>query len=156
MRGRLTELATNAEESVALLQFRLGEFSLAFALEHVQSVMNETPITPIPHVPRHVRGLMALGQNAMPVLDLARFFRLRPAKRDSEIRRVAWVQVGDFQACIRMPRETRIVRLDASGLKAIDWPVEGRIGEYLLDAFETERESGRVVDLAKVLESARV
>lgn len=69
---------TQAPESSQFLTFLLDEQEYGLELFKIQEIRGYAPVTPIPNVPAHVRGVMNLRGTVLPVVDLRMKFRLPP------------------------------------------------------------------------------
>jgi purine-binding chemotaxis protein CheW len=58
------------------LTFLLDEREYGLELYKIQEICGYAPITPIPNLPPHVRGVMNLRGTVLPVIDLRMKFRL--------------------------------------------------------------------------------
>jgi purine-binding chemotaxis protein CheW len=65
-------------ESSQFLTFLLDEQEYGLELFKIQEIRGYAPVTPIPNVPAHVRGVMNLRGTVLPVIDLRMKFRLPP------------------------------------------------------------------------------
>jgi len=65
-----------AQESNQFLTFLLDDQEYGLELFKIQEIQGYVPITPIPNVPAHVRGVMNLRGTVLPVIDLRMKFRL--------------------------------------------------------------------------------
>ena len=65
-------------ESSQFLTFFLDEQEYGLELFKIQEIRGYAPVTPIPNVPPHVRGVMNLRGTVLPVVDLRMKFRLPP------------------------------------------------------------------------------
>ena len=64
--------------SSQFLTFLLDEQEYGLELFKIQEIRGYVPVTPIPNVPAHVRGVMNLRGTVLPVVDLRMKFRLPP------------------------------------------------------------------------------
>jgi len=64
--------------SSQFLTFLLDEREYGLELFKIQEIRGYVPVTPIPNVPPHVRGVMNLRGTVLPVVDLRMKFRLPP------------------------------------------------------------------------------
>lgn len=64
------------------LTFLLGAESYAVDVMNVQEIRGFVEVTPIPHAPPFVRGLMNLRGTVVPVIDLRMRFQLPQGKED--------------------------------------------------------------------------
>src|SRR6201994_5169999 len=69
-----------ASASSQFLTFLLDEREYGLELFRIQEICGYAPITPIPNVPPHVRGVMNLRGTVLPVVDLRMKFRLPPVE----------------------------------------------------------------------------
>jgi purine-binding chemotaxis protein CheW len=67
-----------ATASSQFLTFLLDEQEYGLELFKIQEIRGYAPVTPIPNVPAHVRGVMNLRGTVLPVVDLRMKFRLPP------------------------------------------------------------------------------
>lgn len=64
------------QEAQQFLTFLLENQEYGVELLNIQEIRGFSPITPIPNVPTHVRGVMNLRGTVLPVIDLRMKFRL--------------------------------------------------------------------------------
>ena len=64
------------QQPFQFLTFLLDEQEYGLELFRIQEICGYAPITPIPNVPEHVRGVMNLRGTVLPVVDLRMKFRL--------------------------------------------------------------------------------
>jgi purine-binding chemotaxis protein CheW len=74
------KLAGQTGQSYQFLTFLLDEQEYGLELFKIQEICGYAPITPIPNVPPHVRGVMNLRGTVLPVIDLRMKFRLAPVE----------------------------------------------------------------------------
>jgi len=73
--------ATEAKRTVhQFLTFLLDGREYGLELFRIQEICGYAPITPIPNLPEHVRGVMNLRGTVLPVIDLRMKFRLAPVE----------------------------------------------------------------------------
>jgi purine-binding chemotaxis protein CheW len=65
-----------AQESQQFLTFLLDDQEYGLEIFKIREIRGYAPITPIPNVPSHVRGVMNLRGTVLPVVDLRMKFRL--------------------------------------------------------------------------------
>ncbi len=66
------------EEKIYLVIFSLAGMNFAFPLEGVKEIIRLRPITRLPFVPEHVRGVINLRGNVIPVMDMREMFGYEP------------------------------------------------------------------------------
>lgn len=77
-----TTVAHHAQDSNQFLTFFLDEQEYGLELLKIQEIRGFTPITPIPNVRPHVRGVMNLRGTVVPVMDLRMRFGLPSVSYD--------------------------------------------------------------------------
>jgi purine-binding chemotaxis protein CheW len=72
--------ANQVQESQQFLTFLLEEQEYGLEIFKIREIRGYAPITPIPNVPAHVRGVMNLRGTVLPVIDLRMKFHLPPVE----------------------------------------------------------------------------
>jgi purine-binding chemotaxis protein CheW len=67
---------SKVQESQQFLTFLLEDQEYGLEIFKIREIRGYAPITPIPNVPPHVRGVMNLRGTVLPVIDLRRKFKL--------------------------------------------------------------------------------
>jgi purine-binding chemotaxis protein CheW len=73
-------LANQIKDSQQFLTFLLDDQEYGLEIFKIREIRGYAPITPIPNVPAHVRGVMNLRGTVLPVVDLRMKFRLPPVE----------------------------------------------------------------------------
>jgi purine-binding chemotaxis protein CheW len=71
-----SKVAQQTQPYHQFLTFLLEEREYGLELFRIQEICGYAPITPIPNLPQHVRGVMNLRGTVLPVIDLRMKFRL--------------------------------------------------------------------------------
>jgi len=80
LRARADELARGAvelepeDEGLAVAMFPMGEDTYAVPLEHLRAAVPLTAVTPVPHAPPHVIGIVRFRGQAVTALSFAAIF----------------------------------------------------------------------------------
>lgn len=69
-------LEYNDQETQQYLTFLLDEQQYGLEIDRIKEIRGYAPITPIPNVPTHVKGVMNLRGTVLPVVDLRSRFNL--------------------------------------------------------------------------------
>ncbi len=80
--------------SQQFLTFLLEDQEYGLEIFKIKEIRGYAPITPIPNVPAHVRGVMNLRGTVLPVIDLRMKFRL-PAVEYNKFTVIVIATVGD-------------------------------------------------------------
>ena len=65
------------KESQQFLTFLLDDQEYGLEIFKIREIRGYAPVTPIPNVPPHVRGVMNLRGTVLPVIDLRMKFHFR-------------------------------------------------------------------------------
>ncbi|NNL65403.1 MAG: chemotaxis protein CheW [Myxococcales bacterium] len=110
--------ARDGEEAAAiceLLAFDVGETVYAVPIERVREILRIRPITPMPHVPDVIRGVISIRGEVVEVVDLRRRMRLEPIEADRRTRiivvhgedgRVTGCMVDQVREVMRVPEDS--------------------------------------------------
>lgn len=82
------------EESQQFLTFLLDDREYGLEIFKIREIRGYAPVTPIPNVPPHVRGVMNLRGTVLPVIDLRMKFHL-PEVEYSKFTVIVIATVGD-------------------------------------------------------------
>ena len=89
-----TLVEEKAQDSQQFLTFLLEDQEYGLEIFKIREIRGYAPITPIPNVPPHVRGVMNLRGTVLPVVDLRMKFRL-PAVEYSKYTVIVIATVGE-------------------------------------------------------------
>jgi purine-binding chemotaxis protein CheW len=82
------------QDSQQFLTFLLEDQEYGLEIFKIREIRGYAPITPIPNVPPHVRGVMNLRGTVLPVVDLRMKFHLQPVEY-SKFTVIVIATVGD-------------------------------------------------------------
>jgi purine-binding chemotaxis protein CheW len=94
-----------------VLLFTLAGQRYALPAEEVRELVRAVRLTPLPHAPAVVEGLLNLRGELLPVLDLRRRFRL-PARRLSASDHLVVAQAGPRRVALRVDRAEGLLPLE--------------------------------------------
>ena len=80
LRDRQTKAAVAAEESVQIVTFQVGREEFGLDIGVITEAIRPLPVTPLPHMPPFVEGVINLRGTIIPVVDLRRRFGLAEAR----------------------------------------------------------------------------
>lgn len=60
----------SGEKGLQVLCFRVGQRTFAFDIMGIREILRNQKVTPVPHTPRHVAGVLNLRGALIPVVDL--------------------------------------------------------------------------------------
>lgn len=93
------------------LRFFLNETTFAFPLQNTLEIDYLPEITPLPNLPRWVRGICNLRGNIYSVVDLKQVLRLAPVNPDP-IRKLILMKNKDIQTAVLVDRISATLNVD--------------------------------------------
>jgi len=115
------------EESAApeteMLSFRLAAEEYVVKVEQVREVLKQMEITPVPHTPAYILGLISLRGTVLPVIDLNLRLGLAPGIRD-EKSRIIVVSLDEEEAGLLVDRVTGVVKISPDVVRPVPETIE--------------------------------
>ena len=71
------------EDEVQVVEFIIGEDKFAVNLFDVREIVEASKITPLPHAPSHLRGIIDLRGEITTIVDLRQLLRIKKSKDES-------------------------------------------------------------------------
>ena len=133
-----------------LVTFHVGDMLLAIPIEHVQEINQNLEISPIPHAPQHVRGVINLRGEVATVIDLRRVLELESANITDEgpilVVRTPDESVG---LCVESVADTFTIPSDS--ITAPPKNVSGADSKYFRGVHRTGEGIVVIVDIQQIL-----
>ncbi|HYK72472.1 MAG TPA: chemotaxis protein CheW [Pseudoneobacillus sp.] len=100
-------------ESSKVIVFQVDKEEYGIPIQFVVSIEKLEGITPIPHLPQYVKGMMVVRGELIPVIDLEQIFYHRPLEQDESSRLIVLkteelsigIMVRDAKEIIDIPSE---------------------------------------------------
>jgi purine-binding chemotaxis protein CheW len=99
------------------LTFLLEEREYGLELFRIQEICGYAPITQIPNLPQHVRGVMNLRGTVLPVIDLRMKFRL-PQVACSKFTVIVIAKVGDKTVGLLVDAVSDVLQVKTDDLRS--------------------------------------
>ncbi len=131
-----------------VLVFRLGEESYALEVEHIQEVIEPSPMHYIPLAPAAFSGAINFHGSILPVLDLGASFGLPVAQRSG---RYIVLAASFCSLALAVPAVQRIVWLDPGSLLPPE--EDGRQAVFSRGVFDLDGDRVYLLDVAGLLAS---
>jgi purine-binding chemotaxis protein CheW len=150
------ESGLKEERAGKYLIFRLGSEEFGVRVIKVREIMGLQEVTPVPHTPVFVKGVINLRGKVIPVIDLRLKFGLPPAEYTSRTCIiVVWTQIGEDQLMmgIVVDEVAEVLNLMAADIE--DTPDFGPEVEtpYLLGMAKGKDKVKILLDIDQVLNS---
>ena len=145
-----TKLALHVEQSSQYLTFLLAEQEYGLELNKIQEICGYLPITPIPNLPPHVRGVMNLRGTVLPVIDLRMKFRL-PEVEYTKFTVIVIAMVEDKTVGLLVDAVSDVLRVKESDMReAPDFGAEVDT-RFINGVFQTRDHLAVALNLEKLL-----
>jgi len=135
-------------EFVQLVTFNLGQELFALEILKVQEIIRVFPITPVPHCPPFVDGVITLRGKIVPVVDLRSRFGMQRAAHGAATRIIV-VGVGPVLLGLVVDRVHEVTRLGKAHLEPAG-AVGGAPNDYVMGVGKLDGRLVTLVDVAAV------
>ncbi len=102
--------------TVELLTFQLSDQEYSLDIMCVREIRGWTKTTPLPHAPRHMKGVINLRGTVLPVMDLAERLGL-PAQEQTDRNVIVVVKYGDCMTGLLVDAVSDIIALSSGDLQ---------------------------------------
>ena len=137
-----------AEDSLQLVTFNLGHELFALDILTVQEIIRVSPITPVPHCPTFVDGVITLRGKIVPVIDLRTRFGLDRTGHGTDTRIIV-INVRQILLGLVVDAVHEVTRLVRSALEGAS-SMGGRTADYVLGVGKLGGQLVTLVDVAAV------
>jgi purine-binding chemotaxis protein CheW len=150
--ARKVERPADDDASLQLLEFGLAQEHYALEHEWVEEVFPLKELTPLPHTPPFIRGIVNLRSRILPVFDLKRFFDL-PEKGLTDLHRIILVRGNDLELGLLADFVVGIRSIPAESLQSPLPTLTGIRSDYLKGV---TAERLIVLDLPRILADPKI
>jgi len=155
-RGTIDHAIADARRE-ALLLFDLGDQTVGVAAEMVHEVVVPAVPVPLPQTPPHVLGLVLVGEQVMPQVDLASFLGLGDATDAEEaFDRMLVAKTGTERVAVLCGRVRGLVERVDRAIAEITVLAGGPLSPFLRGELHEGSQVVGVLDLVALLEAAAV
>lgn len=140
------------EPALQLFYFELAQETYAVEARYVVEVLPLRQLTPLPHTPDFVPGIVGVRGHIVSVIDLRCFFDL-PRQGLSDLNRIAILRDGQMELALLTDRVVGTCSLPKQALQACQPHLSGVRRDYLLGITTT---SWAVLDAGKLLSDTRL
>jgi purine-binding chemotaxis protein CheW len=141
-------MAKNGELEVA--SFYLGDFLMGMPIEQIEEINHQFELTPVPHAPPSVRGLINLRGRVVTVIDLRVALGMEPVEQTRKTRNIVVRSRGE-QIGLAVDRIADVIRLRADDLEHSPANVANLDGQYFAGVYKLPQELLIVLDVEKIL-----
>jgi purine-binding chemotaxis protein CheW len=137
-------------ESSQFLTFLLDEQEYGLELFKIQEIRGYAPVTPIPNVPAHVRGVMNLRGTVLPVIDLRMKFRLPPIEY-SKFTVIVIAMVADKMVGLLVDAVSDVLHVTREAMRAVPDFGSAVDTRFIDGVFQTREHLAVALNLEKLL-----
>lgn len=145
-----TATARQLQGTYHFLTFLLDEREYALELARIQEICGYAPITPIPNVPPHVRGVMNLRGTVLPVVDLRMKFHA-PAVEYTKFTVIVIAMVGEKKVGLLVDAVSDVLQVSQDAMRPPPDFGSTVDTEFIMGVFETRERLAVALDLDKLL-----
>lgn len=139
-----------------LVAFRLNNEEFAVPILDVREIIRTEQVTPVPHAPSFVEGVINLRGQIIPVIDLRKRFNLA-AKTADEDTRVMVIELGTQVVGLIVDSVSEVTRIPSDTVAPPPPLVAGGIGaEYIKGISHHDKRMTILVDMHKVFKNGEV
>lgn len=136
---------------IELVVFCSGEQSFSLDIRHVREIRGQSAVTPLPHAPEEVLGVMNLRGAVIPVFDLSSCFGLGPTVPDQ--RNVIMIAMNDTRTIgLLVQSVSEIVSIPYSSIQDAPTVVGGPGQSHISGLVQLAEGMSRVIDLPDLIQ----
>jgi purine-binding chemotaxis protein CheW len=143
-------MAANADESVELTVFTVGDLLCAMENTKVREISGLRPVTPVHHAAAHVRGVVNLRGQIMTVVDLGVRLGIGPVPEDRKTR-ILVVQTGDEDVGLMVDGVDDVLTAAIKDMEPPPSNIKGVSGTFFRAILKGRDELVSIVDLDRIL-----
>ena len=144
--------APDARHDIAeLVLFSVGNLLCGLDIRSVQEINKQLEITPVPHAPEYVRGIVNLRGQLLTVVDLRCKLGLHPASSIDPDMRILVVRGPDGIVGLLVDRVADVIEIDGEDLEPPPGHIDKVPGAYFYAVHKMEGELAAVLHLTEVL-----
>ena len=136
---------------IELVVFCSGGQNFSLDIRHVREIRGQSAITPLPHVPEEVLGVMNLRGAVIPVFDLSSCFGLGPTAPDA--RNVIMIAMNDTRTIgLLVQSVSEIVSIPFSSIQDAPAMAGGSAQSHVAGLVQLAEGMSRVIDLPALIQ----
>ncbi len=136
--------------SSQFLTFLLDEQEYGLELFKIQEIRGYAPVTPIPNVPPHVRGVMNLRGTVLPVVDLRMKFHLPPIEYN-KFTVIVIAMVGEKMVGLLVDAVSDVLQVSQDAIRAAPDFGSAVDTRFIEGVFQTREHLAVALNLEKLL-----
>ncbi len=142
--------AAGASSALELATFYVGDLLVAADIRHVEEINRQMDVTPLPHVPEFVLGVMNLRGNVVTVVDLRTILGM-PPDEDAQHSHNVIVRFEGERIGLAVDRIADVVRAPVDKIDELPANFEGIDSRFLQGVYVMENELLLILDVQEAL-----
>lgn len=142
--------STNSEMQFAT--FQVGELLLGIDIHQVQEINRNLQLTPVPHAPEAIRGVINLRGEVVTVVDLRRVLGLSPTEFSRSTRNVIIKHAGE-QISLLVDRVADVITCQSDDIDPLPENLGSFDGCYFRGVFKLDQGLLIVLNVNETLQS---
>ena len=142
--------SANRTDEMELVSFYVGDLLVGVDIGHVEEINRHLDLTPIPHAPASVRGVVNLRGDVVTVLDLRTILGLEKVEISKHTRNVV-VASGGERIGLLVDRISDVVRAWPDDIDPSPANVRGGEGRFFKGIYQLEKELLVILDVDAVV-----
>ena len=135
---------------IQMVVFRLEKEEFAVDINQVREVLKLSQVTPLPHSPHYIEGVINLRGEVIPVVDLRKRFELTDEKRGDKAR-VIIVEIQNSNVGLTVDSVTEVLRFSSAVIQAPPSRVSGTRADLVKGIAKISERLLIILNLEKVL-----
>lgn len=144
---------TETDATAGALQcasFYLGDALMATPIPQIEEINRHLSLTPVPHAPSYVRGVINLRGEVMTVIDLRAVLGLGPTEITPQTRNVIVTSRGEHIGLL-VDRIAEVVTIEREQIERPPANVSGVDGRFFRGVYKLEGELLVILDIETVM-----
>jgi purine-binding chemotaxis protein CheW len=158
LRNRKERTAATVPETLQIVTFQVGTEEFGLAIRAITEVIRPLPITPLPHMPQFVEGVINLRGMIIPIVDLRRRFGIstvnsNPSKIRMLITRGAVPGDASVQGMLGIVVDgvREVLHIPAASVGSAPEAAKGRGTEFIAGVVKAADRLIILIDITKIL-----
>ena len=141
-------------DELEIATFYIGDILMGVDIQKVQEINRHVDMTPVPHAPACVRGVINLRGDVVTVLDLRTVLELEPAEINETSRNMI-AKAGDEQIGLLVDRIADVVKLTRDEIEPPPANVSGIDGRFFDGVYKMKSELLIILNAEEMLSADR-
>lgn len=133
-------------EGDKVVTFKIGSEFFGISIFHVMSIERIDAITKMPDLPLHIKGILNLRGDVIPIIDLRQFL-LKTTQKEDDLNRIIVVKVDDTLAGLIVDEATEVLDIPNDAVSGVSLA-----GRELNRFLKVANIDGRLIMIVNIVE----